>query len=127
MIGYRRVRCREFNLEELQLRFKHADILMICNDKVIIIEETSRAKIDDVVKVEETIKRFEDDELSSLLRLNSKYSSIYGIIHSKGGVDDITYRATIFKSKAIKKPIHIVNCDDSLRSKISEILGAQHS
>jgi hypothetical protein len=84
-------------------------------------------ELDDVVKIEETIKRFEDDELGSLLRLNSRYSSIYGIIHSKGGVDDITYRVTIFKSRAIKKPLHIVNCDDSLRSKISEILGAQHS
>jgi hypothetical protein len=47
--------CRQVNLEKLGLSFKHADYLINCEDLLVVIEETSVAKLEDINKLEETI------------------------------------------------------------------------
>jgi hypothetical protein len=110
-------KCRQVNLEKLGLSFKHADYLLDCEDLLVVIEETSVAKLEDINKLEETI---------NWLCENRKSASNYiGIIHrSKPPIpiypSFLTLKCKAFRDK--KKPIiyKIATCNENLMYLLSE-------
>jgi len=46
----------KIDLEKLGLQRRHADYIVIAGDTVVIVEETSRAKIEDIDKLVETVE-----------------------------------------------------------------------
>jgi len=123
MTSSREHSCREVDLDRLQLRFKHADKLLICGGIVFVIEETSNPKIDDVRKIVETIEWLIAGGINYVMgdREPSRY---IGIVHAKRRVDDLVYRELLFEARRIARPIHVVKCSEALWRKVNEI--AEH-
>lgn len=78
---------------------KHADKLIISDDgyKVIIVEETSKPKTDDVRKLDNTVNAIKRGLLKNILGLNP--SRIIAVIHSLKRLDSMIYRMLIRRSK----------------------------
>jgi hypothetical protein len=121
MMSSRGHSCREVDLDRLQLQFKHADKLLVCGNTILVIEETSNPKIDDVRKIVETIKWLIGGGINHVMA-NRKPLSYYGIVHARRRVDDLVYRASTFESRRIGRPIHVVECSKTLWMKVNEIV-----
>jgi hypothetical protein len=110
-------KCRQVNLEKIGLSFKHADYLIDCEDLLVVIEETSVAKLEDINKLEETI---------NWLCENRKSASNYiGIIHRSKAADPHLPKLLNAKMQSLqrqKKPIiyKIATCNENLRYLLSE-------
>jgi len=109
------------DLDRLQLRFKHADMLLICGGAVFVIEETSNPKIDDVKKIVETIEWLIAGGISHVMA-GGKPQRYHGIVHAKRRVDDLVYKALVFEAPKTVRPIHVVKCSEALQRKVNEIL-----
>lgn len=94
---------RRIDLEELAakagFRGKHADYLIVAGDTVVIVEETSRAKIDDVRKLQETINAIRAGPLGSYLHPQSRTSKIVAVIHSPRRVDTMVAKLLASESR----------------------------
>ncbi len=106
------------DLEELarKLRWceKHADKLVILNDVVVVIEETSRPKMDDIEKLESTIQSLKSGALKNYLRINPK--RIIAIVHARRR-DSVVPK--ILHRKVMKGVIYLkASCSNDVRSKI---------
>jgi hypothetical protein len=110
-------KCRQVNLEKLGLSFEHADYLLDCEDLLVIVEETSVAKLKDIDKLEETI---------NWLRENCRPASNYiGIIHHSKASDPYLAKLLNTKMQRLqrqKKPIiyKIATCNENLRYLLSK-------
>jgi hypothetical protein len=112
---------REVDLDRLQLQFKHADRLLICGGAILVIEETSNPKIDDVRKIVETIEWLIGGGINYVMA-DGEPSRYHGIVHAEGRVDDLVYRALVFEARRIARPIYVVKCSEALWRKVNEIL-----
>jgi hypothetical protein len=121
MTSSREHSCREVDLDRLQLRFKHADKLLICGNIIFVIEETSNPKIDDARKIVETIEWLRAGGIDYVMG-DRKPSRYHGIVHAKGRVDNPVYRTLVFEARRMARPIHVVKCSEALRRKVNEIL-----
>jgi hypothetical protein len=129
MTSSREHSCREVDLDRLQLQFKHADKLLVCDStvfvieetSVFVIEETSNPRIDDVRKIVETIEWLIAGGINYVMA-DRKPQSYHGIVHAKGRVDDPVYRALVFEARRIARPIYVVKCSKALQRKVNEIL-----
>jgi hypothetical protein len=121
MTSSREHSCREVDLDRLQLQFKHADKLLVCGNTVFVIEETSNPKIDDARKIIETIEWLIAGGIDYVVA-DRKPLRYHGIVHAKGRVDDLVYRALVFEARRMARPIYVVKCGEALRRKVNEIL-----
>jgi hypothetical protein len=119
MMSSRELSCREVDLDRLQLQFKHADRLLICSSAILVIEETSNPKIDDVRKIVETIEWLVAGGIDYVMA-DREPSRYIGIVHTEKRVDDLVYRALVFEARRIARPIYVVKCN--LWGKVNEIL-----
>jgi hypothetical protein len=113
--------CREVDLDRLQLKFKHADKLLICGGAIFVIEETLNPRIDDVRKIVETIEWLIGGGINYVMA-DREPQSYHGIVHAEGRVDDLVYRALVFEARRIARPIYVVKCSEALWRKVNEIL-----
>jgi hypothetical protein len=121
MASSRELSCREVDLDRLHLQIKHADKLLICSSAILVIEETSNPKIDDVRKIVETIEWLIAGGIN-YVTADRKPQSYHGIAHAEGRVDDLVYRALVFEARRIARPIYIVKCSETLWRKVNEIV-----
>lgn len=74
--------CRKVNLEEeYTIQVKHVDYLIDCDDLIVLVEETRKSKLDDLNKLDESVKW-----------VRNRYRPhnncvIIGIVHSEKKVD----------------------------------------
>jgi hypothetical protein len=119
-------KCKEIDLEEWikerRLQIKHPDQLLIYDNVIFLIEETSVAKKEDFEKFEETYNAIKSGELVINENLARKFTCYCGIIHAKRKIDILVERNLAFVIKKIGIPIITVNCEEQLNSKINELL-----
>jgi len=119
-------KCKEIDLEEWikerRLQIKHPDRLLICDNIIFLIEETSVAKKEDIEKIEEIYNVIKSGELTINESLVHKSTRYCGIIHAKRKIDMLVERNLAFVIKKIGIPIITVNCEELLNSKIDEFL-----
>jgi hypothetical protein len=119
-------KCKEIDLEEWikerRLQIKHPDRLLICDNVILIIEETSVAKKEDFEKIEETYNVIKSGELTINENLARKFTRYCGIIHAKRKIDMLVERNLAFVIKKIGILIITANCEEQLNSKIDEFL-----
>lgn len=106
------------DLEELTRRVgwveKHADYILVSKHVVVVVEETSRAKIDDVRKLDRTVEAILCGPLRDWLSIQSVPALIVAVIHAYRGVDSMISR--IVRSRIRRGVVYrIANCDDHLR------------
>jgi len=106
----------KIDLEKLGLQWKHADYIIVAGDTVVVVEETSRAKPEDVDKLRETIEALRSGKLQQLCGNPRK---VIAVLHASRGVDPMVtkYLGTQIKKTAI---YHIANCNDQLKKKLEE-------
>lgn len=49
-------RCKQVDLEEFNLQFKHVDLMLECGNIIVLVEETRRSKLEDLEKIDDTIE-----------------------------------------------------------------------
>jgi predicted aldo/keto reductase-like oxidoreductase len=113
--------CREVDLDRIHLQIKHADKLLIFGSTILVIEETSNPKIDDVRKVVETIEWLIAGGINHVMADREPWR-YHGIVHARRRVDDLVYRALVFEAPKTVRPIHVVKCNETLQRKVNEIL-----
>ena len=121
VIGYmRRSRnCKQIDLEKLSLKFKHADYVIDCGDLIVVVEETSRCKLDDLNKIDETI-----EQLYAHRKPRDNLGFV-GIIHCSRRVDPqlVKILSTRMQSSRRRKrrvTYKTANCEDRLRHILSD-------
>ncbi len=89
---------RELYLDEVYSRLgiqhrKHADKVIVVDNRIVIVEETERAKLEDVKKLTETVKFIVDDERlqSELLERSSIEGTMIVVMHSPRRIDDMVF------------------------------------
>ena len=112
--------CKQVNLEELNLvfDFKHADYILDCGDLVVVIEETSRSKLEDLDKIDNTIKWL-------LQHRSQGYRELVGIIHRFRSVSSLlalALKTRMQSSRRLGIPVtySIATCEDHLKRILSE-------
>jgi hypothetical protein len=73
-------RCRQVNLEELNLPFKHVDLMLECNNTIVLVEKTSRSKLEDLEKIDNTVEWLRRSRAQSNLK-------IVAFVHHSRGAD----------------------------------------
>ena len=94
---------------------KHVDYILIHKNITILIEETSRAKSDDIKKIESTIQALKQGLLSNYLTKHGLNlgSHIISIIHTARRPSTMEYKMM----HSVKIPIYIVACKRELNQK----------
>ena len=110
--------CEVVDLDKIGLVEKHADLLLICGNVVIVIEETNTMKRDDLDQVISTI----DDVMAKKERygVKSDPDKFVGIVHFMRRVDGIVKKAILPRS--VKVWVERAECCDALIRKISQFL-----
>jgi len=106
--------CREEGLEELGLNFKHADYLLDCGDVIVVVEETSRPKPEDVEKIENTINWLYSKRGASSIR------RILGVIHHTGGSSTMLVKHLLSKTRR-RMVYKAANCRTALENILREL------
>lgn len=97
----------KIDLEGLGLREEHADYLLICGDIVVVVEETSGAKIADLRKLEKTLELIVSGSIQLADRNPRK---IYMVVHAERRVDPMLPKLMATRSRR-DKIYAICNCD----------------
>jgi hypothetical protein len=120
---YRKVECAEVNLDELGLRQKHADWLLVCGNTVIVVEETEHARLDDVEQLDQTLESCRSGELQRVVRerVSDEPVSYYGVLHARS-VSSMVVRALRARSRRKRVPIECASCDEEVARVIDRIL-----
>ena len=106
--------CREEDLEELGLGFKHADYLLDCGDLIVVVEETGRPELKDVEKVENTINWLYSERGASSSR------RILGVIHHTGGSSTMLVKHLLSKTRR-RMVYKAANCRTALENILREL------
>jgi hypothetical protein len=110
-------KCRQVNLEEYKLPFKHADYLLHCGDLLVIIEETKVSKREDIKKLECTVNWLHENYRSA--------SNYIGIIHHSKAADPYLAKFLNTRMQSLqrqKKPIiyKMASCNEDLKRLLSK-------
>lgn len=107
----KRMDCLKINFEEyVKKRFsgreipKHVDYIYVCSEYVYLVEETRRAKIDDINKIHGILDLLREEIIEG--------KKIKAIIHSKRGFDPMVYRLMM------NRKIAGANCNEDLKRKL---------
>ena len=106
--------CREEDLEELGLDFKHADYVLDCGDVVVVVEETGRPKLEDVEKVENTVNWLYMERGASSSR------RILGVVHHTGGASTMLVKYLLSKTRG-RVVYRAANCRTALEGILREL------
>jgi len=79
----------KIDLEKLGLQWRHADYIIVARDMVAVVEETSRAKPEDIDKLKETVEALRRGELQQLC---GNPSRVIAILHASREVDAMIAR-----------------------------------
>ena len=103
--------------KEIEWNEAHADYLIISREALVIIEETSRAKPEDIRKLDNTIKSILNHRLNNYINLRNIPEKIIAVIHAKKRIDRMVY--TIMLSRMKKNRIYIsASCNQNLKAKL---------
>jgi len=112
------LRARRIDLEGLGLPWKHADYIIDADGVAVVVEETSAARIEDVEKLENTVRAI----VEGGIRLGGNPEKIVAVIH--GDLDPMIARILRSKSGArigSKRVLYrAVSCDRELHLLLSE-------
>ena len=113
------------DLEKLARRLgwseKHADYLLAARNTVVIVEETSRAKLDDIEKLDKTVEALLKGLLKNVLPANCNPSKIVAVVHAKRGIDPMIPR--IIRSRTKRNTVYrTANCSQRLKRILEEHL-----
>lgn len=99
---------------------KHVDYILIYKNTTILVEETSRAKSDDIKKIKSTIQALKQGVLNNYLtehRLNIG-SRIIAIIHTTRRPSTMEYKMI----HTVKISTYIVACKREFNQKLNKLL-----
>ena len=120
----------EFNLDEIYEFFKiskrHADRAYVLRNKniIILIEETSRAKNEDIDKLVETIQTVREDErFLNIFQLKDTLGKIKFILtlHARKGLRSELAKHLAYKSRKLKATPLTASCDKDFRNKLRSL------
>jgi hypothetical protein len=108
-------KCKQVNLEELNLQFKHVDLMLECDNIIILIEETRRSKLEDLEKIDNTIEWLHRSRAQSNLK-------IVAFIHHSRGADVNLVKALNARMPSRRREQTVIydvaNCEEDLHSKL---------
>jgi hypothetical protein len=110
-------RCRQVNLEELNLQFKHVDLMLECDNTITLVEETERSKLEDLEKMDNTVEWLRRSRAQSNLK-------IVAFVHHGRSADVNLVKALNARmpSKRRRKEQTVIydvaNCKEDLRDKL---------
>jgi hypothetical protein len=109
-------KCRQVNLEELNLQFKHVDLMFECDNTIILVEETERSKLEDLEKIDNTVEWLSRSRAQSNLK-------IVALVHHGRSADINLVKAlkARMSSRRRKKQTviyNVANCKEDLRDKL---------
>jgi len=114
------LKVRRIDLEGLGLPWKHADYIIDAHGTAIVVEETSAAKIEDVEKLENTVRAI----LEGRIGLSSDPERIVAVIHFGRKLDPMIARILRSRSGArmgSKRVLYrTAGCDKELHMLLSE-------
>ena len=108
-------KCRQVNLEELNLQFKHVDLMFECDNTIILVEKTERSKLEDLEKIDNTV------EWLSRSRAQSNLKIVALVHHSRSAdVDLVKALNARMSSRRRKQTViyDVANCEENLRDKL---------
>jgi hypothetical protein len=108
-------KCKQVNLEELNLQFKHVDLMLECDNIIILIEETRRSKLEDLEKIDNTIEWLHRSRAQSNLK-------IVAFIHHSRGADVNLVKALNARMPSRRREQTVIydvaNCEEDLHNKL---------
>jgi len=109
-------RCRQVNLEELNLQFKHVDLMLECDNTIILVEETERSKLEDLEKIDNTVEWLRRSRAQSNLK-------IVALAHHGRGADVNLVKALKARMSSRRRKeqtviYDVANCKEDLRDKL---------
>ncbi|MHB9302307.1 hypothetical protein [Thermofilum pendens] len=114
----------KIDLEELaravNWRGKRADYLLVGEGAVAVVEETERAKIDDVRKLESTVEALLRGPLAAAVPGLCNPFRIVAVLHSKRGVDSMVYRELMSQTRKRGVVYRAANCQQQLERVLRE-------
>ena len=110
----------KIDLEELVHRIgwteKHADYLLITQNTIVIVEETSRAKTDDIKKLNKIVEALIHGPLKDHLPIHCNPSKIIAIVHVQRRVDPMiskiigsrTRKSIVYRTAKCRQDLGII-------------------
>ena len=111
--------CEVIDLDELNLEGRHADLLVNCGGTVIVVEETSVAKSDDIDQVSETLEDVRSN--GTKYGISSDPLRLVGVIHFTRRNSTQVVKVVSSRSKRNLTLLY-ANCCDDLMRKVRETL-----
>ena len=112
--------CIVIDLDEIGILGKHADLLVVCGDTAIIVEETNTLRIDDAEQILQTSQDLRAKR--EAFRVTSDPRRVVGVVHQKRRANSIDINYLHYVSKKWKLPILIANCCKDLVMKLGQQL-----
>ncbi len=108
-------KCRQVNLEELNLQFKHVDLMLECDNTIILVEKTERSKLEDLEKIDNTVEWLQRSRAQSNLK-------IVALVHHSRSADVNLVKALNARMSSRRRKQTVVydvaNCEKNLRDKL---------
>lgn len=109
-------RCRQVNLEEFNLQFKHVDLMLECDNTIILVEETERSKLEDLEKIDNTVEWLRRSRAQSNLK-------IVALVHHGRSADVNLVKALKARMPSRRRKeqtviYDVANCKEDLRDKL---------
>ena len=110
-------RCRQVDLEKLNLPFKHVDLMLECGNTIVLVEETERSKLEDLEKIDNTVEWLQRSRAQSNLKI------VAFVHHSRSADVDLVKALNARMSSRRRKKQTVVyydvaNCEENLRDKL---------
>ncbi|AWS00333.1 hypothetical protein [Metallosphaera hakonensis] len=113
------VKCTIINLDELiTASEKHADLLVYCNNIVIVIEETRKMKSSDITQILETLNDIRRNK--DRYGIKSDLLKFVGLVHFTRGADPISIKLLLTKTGR-DFVLDKANCCEDLIRKIEKM------
>jgi hypothetical protein len=109
--------CKQVNLEEFNLQFKHVDLMLECGNTIVLVEKTERSKLEDLEKIDNTIEWLHRSRAQSNLKI------VAFVHHSRSADVDLmkALNARMSSRRRKKKQTviyDVANCEENLRDKL---------
>jgi hypothetical protein len=109
--------CKQVNLEEFNLQFKHVDLMLECGNTIVLVEKTKRSKLEDLEKIDNTIEWLHRSRAQSNLKI------VAFVHHSRSADVDLVKALNARMSSRRRKKQTVIyydvaNCEENLRDKL---------
>jgi len=108
--------CEQVNLEEFNLQFKHVDLMLECDNTIILVEKTERSKLEDLEKIDNTVEWLRRSRAQSNLK-------IVALVHHGRSADVNLVKALNARMPSRRRKeqtviYDVANCKEDLRDKL---------